>query len=78
MKTARLVLTALALATLAACGTGSITGPSPENAHKAVAPADTGVPTTTNSTCSDTVEPDGTITRTCTEDGRGPYGGSGG
>jgi predicted small lipoprotein YifL len=88
MKTARILLAALTLATLAACGTESLTGPAvpgaarfettpaPENGDTVNTDGDTGV-----RTCSGTVvvttDASGNTITTCIVSDRGPQIGSG-
>jgi predicted small lipoprotein YifL len=81
MKTVRLLLAALSLATLAACGTESITGPGAPDARRSVTPADPGT-STTQTTCQGTVvvttDASGNTITTCTTETRGgPVVGSG-
>lgn len=89
MKTARILLAALTLATLAACGTESLTGPAvpgaarfettpaPESEDTVNGDGDTGV-----RTCSGTVvittDASGNTVTTCVISDRGPQVGSGG
>jgi uncharacterized lipoprotein YbaY len=81
MKTVRLLLAALSLATLAACGTESVTGPGAPEARRDATPAATGT-STTQSTCQGTVvlttDSSGNVIATCTTETRGgPVVGSG-
>ncbi|HEX8831938.1 MAG TPA: hypothetical protein VF705_12270 [Longimicrobium sp.] len=78
MKTVRLLLAALSLATLAACG-NTITGPGAPEARRDTAP---GTSTTQSTTCQGTVvvttDAAGNTIATCTTDTRGgPVVGSG-
>lgn len=91
MKTARILLAALTLATLAACGTESLTGPAvPGAARFETTPAPDGEDTINGDgdgdtgvrTCSGTVvittDASGNTVTTCVVTGRGPQVGSGG
>ena len=89
MKTARLLLAALSLATLAACGTESITEPAtraPGSARQELTPStpeattsgDTGPGQSCNGIISVTTDPSGVTVETCLSVDRGPFVGSGG
>lgn len=84
MKTARLLFAALSLATLAACGAEPITGVSPENARRKIAPGTnepTIQPTQPAGDCTKivlSVDSNGNTVETCEIPERGPLGGSGG
>lgn len=90
MKPVRLLLAALSLAALAACGTESITGPGAPSARRSVTPADPAASqegsvqsTTGGTTCDGTVvvttDPSGNSVVTCeTTTKGGGYMGSGG
>lgn len=89
MKTARILLAALTLATLAACGTESLTGPAvPGAARFETTPAPEGEATVNGDgdtgvrACSGTVvvttDSSGNTVTTCVTSDRGPQLGSGG
>ena len=82
MKTARLLLAALSLATLAACGTEPLTGSSPEKARRAITPGTGGTTTQSAPACAGTlvitIDQYGNAVETCVINDRGPLVGSGG
>ncbi len=88
MKTARILLAAITLATLAACGTESVTGPAvPGAARHGAAPTTSGATTAAGedtslqSNCNGTVvfsvDALGNTVTTCVVNPRGPLVGSG-
>lgn len=80
MKTTRLLLATLSLAALAACGTESLTSPSPENARQQAAPSTGGSSIQSTGACAQvvvTTDVSGNLVETCATNERGPGMGSG-
>lgn len=84
MKTARLFFAVLSLATLAACGTDSITAPDAARQGRTPAPPtattsnDVGLPVMPPEASTGIItDPSGVTVETCVTTGRGPLAGSG-